>query len=366
MHVQALNDLEERAWTRLGQILGDASHVDKLSILRCPTVNVAKLCVGLRSNQSIKNLTLTGIDLGDEELISLGPFLIHNPSLSLLDLSKCNLTSTDALGLLSAALLQRSEDNLEHLSLRGNHVSDLDLEILAPVLKRNVSKMKHLNLGQNQIGSRGCVSLVTLLGSQECNLFSLSLRANSIDDKAVAMLIDSLAKNTKLMTLNLGNNDGITTEGWLAMLKLVCDTSCIKGILDSNHYLCDVGMFGTRDVELLHRALGIDDGNLLCASLEANAAYEKTMSVRRKILWSHARGNLNIGDSFIVPGVMPRILAWIGGYSNANLIQYHTPPLPKDKMEVVRFDAIFRIVQFRPDLCKRNKGDATCKKRRLF
>ena len=124
-----------------------------------------------------------------------------------------------------------------------------------------------------------------------------------------------------------------------------------------------------QDVEALHRALGINDANLISASLKLNNSYDKTMIVRRKILWSHAWGHLNIGDSSIITGAMHRIIAWIGDCSNesdANLIQYHMPPLPKGTVAAVRLDAIYRIVQSRPDLCIINKGDATRKQRNMF
>mmetsp|Transcript_23446 Transcript_23446/g.50801 ORF Transcript_23446/g.50801 Transcript_23446/m.50801 type:complete len:419 (+) Transcript_23446:318-1574(+) len=371
--VNALNTLEERAWTRFGQIIGGASHFEQLAILHC-RVNVAELCVGLQLNQSIKKLHLDGIGLGREELSSLVPFLSNNPSLKSLTLSGCNLGSAE-IDLLSAALLQHSEDRcLEVLNLRNNHIGDVDLEKLAPALKRNRNKIILLNLENNKIGLRGCTSLTKLLGSQECNLSRLYLNGNSIDDKAVAVLIDSLAKNTKLMTLNLGNNIGITTEGYLKILQLVCNTSCIKGILDSNHHLNNVGMSMPEDAEALHCALGFDDANLLHASLKINRGMNRRLSVkkvtcRRKILWSHAAGNLNIGDSSIVTGVMPCIIAWIGDYSNesnANLIQYHDPPLPKDKIDIVRLGAIYRIVQSRPDLRNPNKHDSTNKKKMWF
>ena len=50
---------------------------------------------------------------------------------------------------------------------------------------------------------------------------------------------------------------------------------------------------------------------------------------------------------------MPCILAWIGNDMNetdANLIQYYEPPLPKEKLDAIRLDAIYRIVLSRPPL----------------
>ena len=56
---------------------------------------------------------------------------------------------------------------------------------------------------------------------------------------------------------------------------------------------------------------------------------------------------------------MPCILAWIGNdtkETDANLIQYYEPPLPKEKLDATRLDAIYRIVQSRPPLWHCNTG----------
>lgn len=259
--VAFVDDWDARAWTRLGQVLGDASHVEELRIMRT-TVNVAGLCIGLQSNQSIQTLKLLEIDLGDKQMSSFVPFLSHNSRLKQLNLPNCNLGSS-AIDLLSDALLQRSEDTLETLDLGDNHINDLDLEKLAPALRRNRNTMRCLYLQNNQIGSRGCDSLANLLGRQECNLVFLHLHGNSINNKAADVLAKSLAKNTHLRRLDLSKNDGITSEGWSTMLKLVCNTSSIKGILESNHYLDSLGMVGRQDAETIHRALGFNDSNLL-------------------------------------------------------------------------------------------------------
>eukprot|EP00579_Thalassiosira_antarctica_P010278 CAMPEP_0201915308 /NCGR_PEP_ID=MMETSP0903-20130614/5252_1 /ASSEMBLY_ACC=CAM_ASM_000552 /TAXON_ID=420261 /ORGANISM="Thalassiosira antarctica, Strain CCMP982" /LENGTH=130 /DNA_ID=CAMNT_0048450881 /DNA_START=108 /DNA_END=500 /DNA_ORIENTATION=+ len=51
---------------------------------------------------------------------------------------------------------------------------------------------------------------------------------------------------------------------------------------------------------------------------------------------------------------MHRILAWIGDDSNqtnADLIQYHDPHLPKARINTIRLDSIYRIIRSRPNLC---------------
>ena len=135
------DDLEETAWTRLGQILGQASHVEKVAFHYCP-LNVADLCGGLQYNYSIVDLNLNGTDLGDTKLSSLVPFLSHNLRLNALSLSRCNLGPA-GVTLLSGALSNRTEDTLERLDLNGNRFGDMDLEKLVLVLARN-KKMRSM------------------------------------------------------------------------------------------------------------------------------------------------------------------------------------------------------------------------------
>ena len=147
-------------------------------------------------------------------------------------------------------------------------------------------------------------------------------------------------------------------------------------MIKSNHTLAYLDIYPAVLVKTVVRVLGVDDANLLCASLQMNDKSNKTLTKRHKILWSHARGKLNLGDSFIATGAMPRILAWIGNYSNetnasamsriqawirnesnqtnVNLIQYHDPPLPKARIDTIRLDSIYRILRSRPELCKAN------------
>ena len=108
-------------------------------------------------------------------------------------------------------------------------------------------------------------------------------------------------------------------------------------------------------LRILVRTLGIDDAHLLQSCLKMNTNINKLIITRQKIIWSHARGELNVGDSTISTGLLPNIISWFVDdfhEHNVNLIQYHNPPLPSDKVDAARFDSVFRIVKSRPDLCQ--------------
>jgi len=267
---------------------------------------------------------------------------------------ECNI-GPGSINILSNALLNRSEDTLKVLRLSRNHFSDIDLDELVLVLGRS-RKLTSLGLGHNGIGLRGCTSLARLLGNQDSNLTDFHLSANSIDDESAIILADSLAKNTKLRFLCLEGNNGITTPGWSSILKIVCNSSSINDVMNSNHNLFHLGMSADDHKRTFDRALGVDNANLLRASLKLNVRgrSNKMLVARRKILSSHSRGNFNIGDSSLDTGAMPHILAWLGNDSNetdSNLILYIDPPLPKTKVDIIRLDSMYRIVRSRPSLC---------------
>eukprot|EP00984_Skeletonema_dohrnii_P000881 scaffold274_cov78-Skeletonema_dohrnii-CCMP3373.AAC.2 len=82
--------------------------------------------------------------------------------------------------------------------------------------------------------------LAAKLTDDDTNLTNLNLYGNKIDDNGVGILVDALQNNKSLTTLNLLENDGISTEGQINLLKLVNDISSIKATLQSNHTLKNV------------------------------------------------------------------------------------------------------------------------------
>ena len=78
------------------------------------------------------------------------------------------------------------------------------------------------------------------------------------------------------------------------------------------------------------------------------------------MIWSHARGDLNLGNSTIKKAAMPPILAWIcNGTDDANAhpMQYHDPPLPMARSNTIRIDYLYPILLSRPELCKHTGED---------
>ena len=68
----------------------------------------------------------------------------------------------------------------------------------------------------------------------------LLLGCNQIDDDGVAILVDVLRSNKSLTDLDLWENDEISKQGKIMLLKLVNDVSSTNKTLQSNHTLKDI------------------------------------------------------------------------------------------------------------------------------
>merc|ERR1719401_231203 len=127
---------DDRAWRRLGTILGENTTLEELYV-REPLHRrgVTEMCdAGLRSNRCVRELTVTKTDLRRAEGVGgLAPFLRGNPRLTHCSLTECRRRKA-GLDILSDALSNRSCDTLETLDLSLNHFGDLDLDGLVRAL----------------------------------------------------------------------------------------------------------------------------------------------------------------------------------------------------------------------------------------
>ena len=359
LELRSIINLDEQAWNCLGCILGTSTSVTKLFISLCD-LNVTCLCAGLQYNQNIMDFRFYGIDLEDaEKMKSLAPFLSNNPSLEDITIFDCNI-GQGGINILANALMNRTADTLKRLDLFGNNLGDCNLDRLITSLS-TCTKLRSLSLSSNGIGRRVCVSLAQLLKSRGSSLKYLNLCGNHIDDEGIEILSVSLFNNTNLRELFLASrNSRITGSGWRSLLKLICNTLSLTTVKKSNHTLNCLGICGDTIRNSVISALGVDDANLLFASLELNnewswRANRLSLITRQKILWGHAKGDINIADSDIPDGAMPVILSWFGDDSNektAHLIKYHDPPLPEEVVMTKRLDSLYRIIRDKPDLCQ--------------
>ena len=369
-HFSLFQDMNEETSRRLSHILGQNTHLTDLN-LPC-NFDVAGLCAELQTNRFIQVFALMGgVDLsGAVEMNRLVPFLVNNPSFVVIHLFHCNI-GPDSIGILVEALSSCSASTLRGLNLGGNNFGGVDLGPLCQALvHERHSGLTELHLPKCGIGQHGCASLATLLqGHSSRGPQVLNLCQNSINDQSARVLADFLDRNSRLITLNLNQNSGITAHGWRAFLDLVCDARSIGHTRASNHTLCSLGDANPFDhgfpSQTFVGVLGAEDANFLDALLALNGNSDKTLVVKHKLIWSHIQGRSNIGDCPLVAGLMPQVLACFSAFPNEvdALFLHPHQPRPSDlELAVMRLEAMFRILRSRFDLCQ-GGSDPPCNAR---
>jgi Ran GTPase-activating protein (RanGAP) involved in mRNA processing and transport len=174
--------------------------------------------------RSLKRLNLSDNSIGNEGATILADGLMHLHSLKTLDVAG-NSIGHDGISVLAPALA--SLQSLEVLNLARNLIGDDELQALVEGMSNHCSISK-LNLSYNRsITSLGVVSLSALLRSDSCSLSDLSLYGIRIGNDGAAALADGL-KGKKLRELRFNlDSAGITSVGWSAFSKLLCDTSSV-------------------------------------------------------------------------------------------------------------------------------------------
>lgn len=131
------------------------------------------LCVAIQVNQSIKELSMSHIDLGHRhdksfgKMHILGCFLESNPLLKTLTLNNCYLSCASIL-LLSRHVNNRSANSIEEIDLSYNRfglggLDDEDVTWVLEELLDNLCSVKRLKLSYTGIGRRESALLADLL-----------------------------------------------------------------------------------------------------------------------------------------------------------------------------------------------------------
>eukprot|EP00929_Paragymnodinium_shiwhaense_P109825 TRINITY_DN76381_c0_g1_i1.p1 TRINITY_DN76381_c0_g1~~TRINITY_DN76381_c0_g1_i1.p1 ORF type:complete len:357 (+),score=62.59 TRINITY_DN76381_c0_g1_i1:92-1162(+) len=165
---------------------------------------VKELAEGLTGHPKLGSLQLPGNCIGDEVVSSLADVLKWNRKLKELDLS-ANRISDDGAARLGAALTGRAPAQLEILCLQSNHIGDAGV---ARLTEATVGRgfLTSLDLSVNFIGDQGATELAAVLERRDNRLRVLNLRGNAIQDTGGCRLAMSLDKNTMLRSLDLSFN----------------------------------------------------------------------------------------------------------------------------------------------------------------
>ena len=231
----SMQNMTDDEWEQLGHDISSNTHLREVSfssfgldhgILN----NQTMVCLfrGLTRSSSINELDLYENRLSAAAISSMVPFLQNANNLTHLNLN-FNNPQSEGFNMLFRAL---SNSPIEEMYCLGCGIQSIEID--SEHIPRNLEK---LVLSENNVDADGCRGLATLLQA-DSTLTTLYIRENKIDDEGVEILVDALQNNTTLTDLDLRqNDDGISRQGNIMLLKLVNDVSSIRATLQSNHTL---------------------------------------------------------------------------------------------------------------------------------
>jgi len=274
----------------LGYYIAKNTHLEELCFTNVNKFidSMEPLCRGLKRNKSIARLKICDSDLSEYNIFQvMKPFIVDNPSLIRVEVEgcdmgaevcrslalalqgrtiKCAIDDESLRGILStlrmnpqlvdlelcgsstgrngiaalASLSPRSITELRSLDLRNNGIGDEGVKHLTLAIAKNET-LQNLDLSHNaSITIRGWLAVSALLEAPKSNLQELSLCSNNIDDEGAISFAIALTKNCTLKALDLNSNYSITSKGWVAFSKILCDTSSINSTYFSNHTLASL------------------------------------------------------------------------------------------------------------------------------
>ncbi len=289
---------EEDDWGWLGYYIGKNKQIRVLMLSDCLPQDedeAEAFMDGLCRNDSIERLQVIRCEI---DLSRLSPFILNNCNLRLLELLHVDIGLENA-RILAMVLNECQHKSLTNFRIYGNNIEDEALEEITAALS-DYSSLQELCVGTNSlIGREGCESLGATIRSSASHLKRLYLFDNEFDDEDLQTLVAALTDASSLRVLSLsrtlpitaaglgalsrlfrsacpletlfleamnigdkgaevianglvGNTSlkhlaitpglaGITSSGWSAFSRLLCDDSSINNTYQSNHTLEHIG-----------------------------------------------------------------------------------------------------------------------------
>ena len=240
-------DIGDEGWSRLGCIFENNRNLSTLTskdyeIGYEGALNLAHTLGEVKENP-LKWFHITDADINDIELAVITEALRFLPELEYLDLHD-NLIGTSGCVELGKALGRLPASNgIGCLDLNGNAINDEGLQALVAGVG-NCSNLGSFYLERNySITAAGLRSLSPLLQSETQSLICLCLDGINFGDEGMIALAEGLTGNKSLKQLTFDTDAAsITSVGWSAFSRLLCDTSTINNTFLSNHTLELIGI----------------------------------------------------------------------------------------------------------------------------
>lgn len=248
----------------MGEFLANNHNMTKIHLKSCKATSYHEWSLftkGIISCETLTHLTIEDIHISGRlfpvvapafggKLIKLGlkkcginnkniesltaSWYIEDKTPRILDISD-NPIGTDACHALSSLPFERLI--MDGTPIRNEGIYALFEPHLIPRRNRTFLDLTSLHLQATEMGNSACQQIATFLKNRRCSLETLNLSSNGIGDRGLRKLICGIRENETLHTLSLSNNQKLTSEGWSAVLKLLCDESSIDATHRSNHTL---------------------------------------------------------------------------------------------------------------------------------
>ena len=259
---------------------------------------------------SLIELDLSGCNVNDEGASDIFLALAGIATLKKLILKNArDITSVGWVACFQRLLDSRSA--LETLNFAGNPIADEGASVLASLLGSHMSTVLTLNLNDNDsITTNGWRAFSNVLAptstSKLKRLRSEDKTSYVVNDDVMIEFIAALAKNNSLNELGLGCS-GVSTYSLGALVHVLCDRSSIANVCNSNHSLNIFEFVDSDDVEKVQH----DELDVL---LDMNKNPDKNEVIRTKLIpffFSNTDYIRRVFGSIDIP-MMPDVMEWIG------------------------------------------------------
>ncbi|KAL7459132.1 hypothetical protein ACHAWC_010847 [Mediolabrus comicus] len=198
------------------------------------------LAAGLKNLQSLETLNLSSNSIGSTGATAIGAGLKSLQSLKTLFLYS-NSIGDGGSAALAAGLVNLH--SLEKIYLGANSIGDLGVQALVEGGLVHCDNLQYLCLSSNvTITASGLSSMSTILQSERCSLTEISIWDIPFGDDGAVALADVLKGNKSMKQLRFDPDSArVTSVGWPAFSKLLCDTSSVNATYLSNHSLEAIG-----------------------------------------------------------------------------------------------------------------------------